>query len=87
VNTGLVGECTESSNVVVATCQLEFLLTSRLAYKGTEISTASATRFSISRSMGRLYLDLTYSGSATIIRAIKPPRGVIPFRSPIPSYY
>jgi hypothetical protein len=26
VNTGLVGECTESSNVVVATCQLEFPL-------------------------------------------------------------
>ena len=26
VNTSLVGECTESSNVVVATCQLEFLL-------------------------------------------------------------
>jgi hypothetical protein len=24
VNTGLVGECTESSNVVVATCQLGF---------------------------------------------------------------
>lgn len=26
MNTGLVGECTESSNVVVAVCQLEFLL-------------------------------------------------------------
>ena len=26
MDTGLVGECTESSNVVVATCQLEFLL-------------------------------------------------------------
>ena len=36
--------------------------------------------------MGKLYLDLTYSGSATIIRAIRPPSGVIPFRSPIPSW-
>jgi hypothetical protein len=35
--------------------------------------------------MPRLYLDLTYSGSATIILAIRPPRGVIPFLSPIPS--
>ena len=32
--------------------------------KGTFTSTASATKFSISRSMGRLYLLLTYSGLA-----------------------
>lgn len=32
--------------------------------KGILTSTASATKFSISRSMGRLYLALTYSGSA-----------------------
>jgi len=32
--------------------------------KGMLTSTASATKFSISRSIGRLYLDLTYSGLA-----------------------
>ncbi len=32
--------------------------------KGMLTSTASATKFSISRSIGRLYLALTYSGFA-----------------------
>jgi hypothetical protein len=31
-----------------------------------------------------LYLPRTYSLSATIMRAMSPPRGVMPFRSPIP---
>src|SRR5258707_2224675 len=52
---------------------------------GIVTSTASATKFSISRSMGRLYLDLTYSGSAVYRQATSPPRDVIPTRSPIPS--
>lgn len=52
--------------------------------KGTLTSTASATRFSISRSIARLYLDLTYSGFAAYRHATRPPRGVMPTRSPIP---
>ena len=52
---------------------------------GTEICTASATKFSTSRRAAKLYLDLTYSASQMYILAIRPPRGVIPFRSPIPS--
>src|ERR1700729_3035225 len=52
--------------------------------KGTLTSTASATKFSISRSMGRLYLALTYSGLAAYRQATRPPRGVMPTRSPIP---
>jgi len=52
--------------------------------KGMLTSTASATRFSISRSIGRLYLALTYSGSAAYKHAMRPPRGVMPTRSPIP---
>jgi len=52
--------------------------------KGMLTSTASATKFSSSRSMGRLYLDLTYSGLAAYKQATRPPRGVIPTRSPIP---
>src|SRR5882762_745870 len=52
--------------------------------KGTLTSTASATKFSISRSMGRLYLFLTYSGLAAYRQATRPPRGVMPTRSPIP---
>lgn len=86
VNTSLVCESTETSDVVVAKfVRLHPRQIGFITHKGTDISTASATKFSISLNMGRLYLDLTYSGSATIIRAIRPPRGVIPFRSPIPS--
>lgn len=51
---------------------------------GTLTYTASATKFSISRSIGRLYLDLTYSGLAAYRHATSPPRGVIPTLSPIP---
>lgn len=51
---------------------------------GTLTSTASATKFSISRSMERLYLDLMYSGFAAYRQAMRPPRGVMPTRSPIP---
>ena len=51
---------------------------------GTVISTAEATKFSISRSIGRLYLLLTYSGSDAYKQATRPPRGVIPTRSPMP---
>lgn len=47
-------------------------------------STASATRFSISRSIERLYLLFTYSGLAAYRHAIRPPSGVMPTRSPIP---
>ena len=52
--------------------------------KGTLTSTASATRFSISRNMPSLYLDFTYSGLAAYKHATRPPRGVIPTRSPMP---
>ena len=52
--------------------------------KGTVTSTADATRFSISRSMDRLYLDLTYSGLAAYKHATRPPSGVMPTRSPMP---
>jgi hypothetical protein len=52
--------------------------------KGILTSTASATKFSISRSIGKLYLALTYSGFAAYKQATRPPRGVIPTRSPIP---
>jgi len=53
--------------------------------KGMLTSTASATKFSISRSIGRLYLLLTYSGFAAYRHATNPPRGVMPTRSPMPS--
>lgn len=53
--------------------------------KGILTSTASATKFSISRSIGKLYLALTYSGFAAYRQATRPPRGVMPTRSPIPS--
>ena len=52
---------------------------------GTLTSTASATKFSTSRSMGSLYLDLTYSGLAAYRHATRPPSGVIPTRSPMPN--
>jgi hypothetical protein len=52
--------------------------------KGTLTPTASATRFSTSRSIASLYLDLTYSGLAAYKHATRPPSGVIPTRSPIP---
>lgn len=51
---------------------------------GTVTSTAEATKFSISRSIARLYLLLTYSGFAAYKQATRPPNGVIPTRSPIP---
>lgn len=52
--------------------------------KGILTSTASATKFSISRSIGKLYLALTYSGFAAYRQATRPPRGVMPTRSPMP---
>ena len=52
---------------------------------GTLTSTASATKFSTSRSIGNLYLDLTYSGLAAYRQATRPPSGVIPTRSPMPN--
>ena len=52
---------------------------------GTLTSTASATKFSTSRSIGSLYLDLTYSGLAAYKHATRPPSGVIPTRSPMPN--
>lgn len=70
MDTCLVGEST------VATKKLHVSIVARSAnkvnwgtnvmgfMKGTLTSTASATRFSISRSIFKLYLDLTYSGSA-----------------------
>lgn len=53
--------------------------------KGTLTPTASATKFSTSRSMDSLYLDLTYSGLAAYRHATSPPNGVIPTRSPMPN--
>ena len=52
--------------------------------KGTLTSTASATKFSTSRNIASLYLDLTYSGLAAYRHATRPPSGVIPTRSPMP---
>jgi hypothetical protein len=89
VDTGLVGKRTISAK----TRRLSVRLTKSLSRGGTHVmgfmngtltSTASATKFSISRSMGRLYLFLTYSGFAAYKQAMRPPRGVIPTRSPIP---
>jgi hypothetical protein len=65
-----VSECTEAGDVVVAMSEWvskgkgpEQARRSSAwkspTHNGTWISTASATRFSISRSMCRLYLDLT----------------------------
>ena len=65
VNASLVSESAEASNVADAKCQLtrsEHRLMPTNLLKGTEICTASATRFSRSRSAGRLYLALTPSG-------------------------
>lgn len=88
VYTGLVGECDVATGTMgkLPEVQLEgreYIYVMGFE-KGTLTSTASATRFSISRSMPRLYLDLTYSGLAAYKHATRPPRGVIPTRSPMP---
>ena len=89
MNASLVGESAESGDIVVTEWPSVYTVlgfhTKDSTHKGTDISTASATKFSNSLNIGRLYLLLTYSGSATIIRAMRPPSGVMPFLSPIPS--
>ena len=65
VNTGLMGESTVTTGYMK---MISIALrakggTNVMGFmKGTLTSTASATKFSISRSMARLYLLLTYSG-------------------------
>ena len=68
VNTGLMGESTVTTGymkMISIALRAKRGGTNVMGFmKGTLTSTASATKFSISRSMGRLYLDLTYSGLA-----------------------
>ena len=60
VDSGLVSECAESGDVVVTAILSDpHAFQRRGTHKGTCTSTASATRFSISRSMCNLYLLLT----------------------------
>ena len=92
VDTSLVGESTESGDVVLLKLVHDLpsldcctVVELALTLKGMLTSTRSATRSSTSLRALMLYLLVTYSRSATIMRAMRPPRGVIPLRSPIPS--
>jgi len=90
MDTGLVCECAitamEEQDWVVQSWGDRVEETYVIGFmNGMFTSTASATKFSISRSIGRLYLALTYSGFAAYKQAISPPRGVMPTRSPMPN--
>lgn len=73
MDTSLVRECavatTKQRKISILSSHSQPLIRRSSTYvmgfmKGMLTSTASATRFSISRSIDRLYLDLTYSGLA-----------------------